>query len=140
MIPNKEVFEKPLVNYSMSAKRRIDIEVGVTYETDLEKAVEVATGAIEELDFLLEGEPVEVLARGFGGSSIDFSVRYWIDVEGEVAYPRARHAGVLAIKRAFDANGIEIPFPIRTLDLSRARGVPISVDDGRPEPEAASVP
>ena len=118
VIPNKLVFENPLVNYTTERKRRIEVEVGVTYETDVQEASSIACDAVSELDMLEPDEEVQVIATGFGASSIDLSVRFWIPVDA--SFLRARHEGVAAVKRAFDEAGIEIPFPIRTLDLARA--------------------
>jgi small conductance mechanosensitive channel len=120
LIPNRQVFERPLMNFTRLGVRRVDVEVGVAYDSDLEEVATVARHAIEQLPFLAPDRPVDVLAKGFGGSSIDFVVRYWIPDTGDVSFPVAGHRGILALKRAFDAAGIEIPFPIRTLDLAPA--------------------
>jgi len=130
IIPNRTVFENPLVNHTSTPQRRILIPVGVAYETDLAHAAEVGERAVSALDFVLDDPPVTVLAREFGASSIDLDVRLWIDATGEVDWLTARHRALLAITEAFRDEGIEIPFPIRTLDLERARGV--LVDDWTP--------
>ncbi len=138
VIPNKEVFENPLINYSMSAKRRVDVEVGVAYETELRRAVEVAGDAVRALDFALQDEPVEVFAEEFGGSSIDLVVRFWIDVPGDVIHPEAKHHAIVAIHEAFREHEIEIPFPIRTLDLGRARSVVMEAAGSREDRNGAA--
>jgi small conductance mechanosensitive channel len=78
IVPNRMVFENPLINYHTHGNRRIEFSVGVAYETDLQDATQVAREAVEELDCRAEQTSVEVLADGFGASSIDFLVRYWI--------------------------------------------------------------
>lgn len=118
IVPNRDVFENALVNYSTKGLRRVELAVGVAYDTELDTAARVAKEAIGQLDFLADETAVDVFAQEFGGSSIDFTVRYWIAYPGDVGYPAAVHAGVLAIKKAFDEHGIDIPFPIRTLDFS----------------------
>lgn len=118
IVPNRDVFENALVNYSIKGLRRVELAVGVAYDTELDTATRVAKEAIGQLDFLADETAVDVFAQEFGGSSIDFTVRYWIAYPGDVGYPAAVHAGVLAIKKAFDEHGIDIPFPIRTLDFS----------------------
>jgi len=117
LIPNAEVFKKPIVNYTKLGKRRIDLEVGVTYDTDLRFAKKVAAEAIEALDCVNDQE-VTLFFKEFGGSSINFTVRYWIHfTNSQGKYLSARDQGVIAIKEAFDKNDITIPFPIRTLDV-----------------------
>ena len=59
----------------------------------------------------------------FGASSIDFTIRFWIDFARQVDYRRARSSAVQRIKAAFDEHGITIPFPIRTLDFGIEGGL-----------------
>lgn len=59
----------------------------------------------------------QVFFEGFGDSSIDFQVRVWLTQSNQQAFLEARSEAMIAIKRAFDAEGITIPFPIRTLDF-----------------------
>ncbi len=120
IVPNKEVLTHPLINYHTTGLRRVEIEVGISYDDDIEKASQVVKDGIAKFDFLAEDKDVEVVASAFGGSSIDLKVRYWIPSPGDKPYPAAVHEGVVAIKKAFDAEGIDIPFPIRTLKLGEA--------------------
>ena len=117
IIPNREVFENALINYSANGERRVEVEVGVGYDEDLESATRIAREAIESLDARAQDSTVQVIAHEFGGSSINFKIRFWIDYPDQ-SYPAAQHDAVVAIKKAFDAHEIGIPFPIRTLDLS----------------------
>jgi len=117
-IPNKEVFKNVLENYSQSGRRRIVLGVGVSYGENLDHVEDTLRSALEQLSFRANDSDVDVWALEFGDSSINFSVRYWIDYpDGEVGYFKAIHLGVKAIKDAFDDEGIVIPFPIRTLDF-----------------------
>ncbi|MDX1679242.1 MAG: mechanosensitive ion channel family protein [Akkermansiaceae bacterium] len=123
-IPNKEVFKNVLENYSKSGKRRIEIPVGVSYGEDLEEVSAVLREAVQGLDFLREDEQVSIYAVEFGDSSINFSVRYWIDYPGgQVEYLEAIDRGIKAIKSALDDKDILIPFPIRTLDFGIKGGI-----------------
>lgn len=116
--PNKDVFKKPLENFSQSGKRRITIKVGVSYGEELDHVEGVLRSCIEELDFLAQDKTVDVWALEYGDSSINFTVRYWIDFpEGDTGYLEAIHLGVKTIKKALDQEDILIPFPIRTLDF-----------------------
>ena len=53
----------------------------------------------------------------FGDSSINFTVRFWVKFSRQFDYRSARSEAIIAIKKAFDKEGISIPFPIRTLDI-----------------------
>jgi small-conductance mechanosensitive channel len=117
LIPNAEVFKKPIVNYTSKGQRRIDLEVGVTYGTDLEFAKRIAKEAVEGLE-RVDKDNVTIFYKEFGSSSINFTIRYWIDFGNtQFEWLDRRDAGVIAIKKAFDENDITIPFPIRTLDF-----------------------
>lgn len=118
LIPNKQVFENPIMNYSSLGRRRIDLNVGVSYGDDLVKAREVAIRAVEEIPERLADRPVELYYEEIGESSIDFVIRFWISFSKQADYLAARSEAILRIKQAFDAEGITIPFPTRTLDFA----------------------
>lgn len=121
-IPNKQVFENPIMNYSSLGRRRIDLNVGVSFGDDLAKAREVAIRAIEEIPKRLEDRPVELYYEEFGESSINFVIRFWISFSKQGDYLRARSEAIERIKRAFDAEGVTLPFPTRTLDFAVKAG------------------
>ncbi|MEM6264510.1 MAG: mechanosensitive ion channel family protein [Bacteroidota bacterium] len=115
-IPNKEIFQNILKNYSVN-KRRIDLEVGVSYGEDLKKVKKVAVESIEKIDYLLDGKKVKFYYKEFGGSSINFVIQYWVPFNDQPDYLRGLSDGIMNVKSAFDEAGITIPFPIRTLDF-----------------------
>jgi small conductance mechanosensitive channel len=120
-IPNNEVLNNPIVNYS-TGRRRVDLSVGVSYGDDLEKARRVAVKAVEGVESRDMERDVELFYEGFGSSSIDFVVRFWIPFQRWPDFLAARSDAVMRIKSAFDENDITIPFPIRTLDFGIVGG------------------
>jgi small conductance mechanosensitive channel len=118
VIPNKTITDNPMKNYSVTDRMRIIIECGVGYESDLEM-VEKLTKETIASKFPQSGnkEEVEFFYTAFGGSSIDFICRYWVDCVNGKQKLTAKHQGMLAIKKVFDANDVNIPFPIRTLQF-----------------------
>jgi len=117
MIPNAEVFKKPLTNYSRKKRRRIDIEVGVHYNSNLEHAKKIAIQAVLNIKGV-KPDDVSAFCHSFGGSSINFTLRVWQDFTNQQAvFLNLQDEAILAIKAAFDKEGITIPFPMRTLDL-----------------------
>lgn len=116
-VPNKMVYENPLTNYTQTGERRIDLECGVSYGDDLEKARKVAIEAIEELEGRDKSKDVELYFNEFGGSSVNFKLRFWIAFEKMPQYWRAQSEAIMKLKKAFDDNDIMIPYPIRTLDF-----------------------
>ena len=116
-VPNKYMFTKPLMNYTTTPKRRLDLTIGVSYGDDLEKVEKIAKDAVESIKGRLESKPVELFYTEFGGSSINFDLRIWIKYPDDNNFFKSRHEAIMRIKKAFDENDIAIPFPIRTLDF-----------------------
>ena len=122
LIPNKQVFENPIVNYTARGNRRVDLTVGVSYGDDLERARRVAIEAVSAMTSRVPDREVELFYEELAESSIDFTIRFWIPFSKQKDYLEARSEAIIRIKKAFDANGITIPFPIRTLDFGAKGG------------------
>ena len=118
VIPNKTVLQNPIENYSLSPGRRVEIACGVGYGSDLEHVQKTAIKAMEALD-RDESKDIELMFTEFGGSSIDFTLRYWIKESEQKTFLISRSQGIIKLKQAFDKEGINIPFPIRTLEFSQ---------------------
>lgn len=121
-IPNRKIFEEPLINLSTRGQRRVDILVGVSYGDDLRVARQAVIEALGRLDVLASGRAPEVYFQEFGSSSINFVARFWIGATRQTQFLAAQSEGILAIKDAFDAHDLTIPFPIRTLDFGIVGG------------------
>ncbi len=106
-IPNKTVWGEIVTKSWPREVRRMDLIVGVSYGSDLEKVIEVIKRCLDE-EPTVEKEPSPAIAfEGFGSSSIDFRIRYWIKREN---YYSSKLNLALRIKKTFDEEGIEIPF------------------------------
>ncbi len=118
IIPSKEVFQNPLLNYNRLNHRRVNVPVGISYGDDIEKVEKLLYETIRALEITRNDfTDVRIDFDGFGDSSVNFIVRFWIDKCHQPAYHRAYTRAGIAIKKAFDAHDITIPFPIRTLDF-----------------------
>jgi len=120
VLPNKEIFQNPIVNYTVTKGRRLDVQVGTAYSDDLERVRDVTVEALQKLEGRDPDEKVEVLFEAFGDSSINHVARIWLLESDELNYRRCRSEAIIAIKKAYDAADITIPFPIRTLDFGAA--------------------
>lgn len=125
IIPNKEVLQNPLKNFSHTPRRRIELSCGVAYNDDLEAVQKIAVEAIEKNISFIDHKPVELFFTDFGDSSINFKIRFWQHITTQRDFLLARSKAIIAIKKAFDKNGISIPFPIRTLDFGVEGGTRI---------------
>ncbi len=117
-VPNKHLFQDYFVNYTENGKRRLDLDCGVTYNANLEEVERIAIEALEGIEHRSESDPVTIHWKEFGSSSINFSAHVWMEYSRKHSdYILTRNEAIKALKKAFDSNGITIPFPIRTLDF-----------------------
>lgn len=126
IIPNKDVFQNPIENYSTIQKRRFDLAVGVSYGDDLDKVQQITYDAVKDIEGLSKVDKVNVFFTEFGDSSINLSVRMWINSPDQPLYNQVGSEAIKRIKMAYDANDIMIPFPIRTLDFGIKGGTTLT--------------
>lgn len=113
IIPNSIIFKNPVKILTDEGRARTEVIVGVDYGADLEQSEQVLREAVEGIEGLDMEKGVEVYAIEFGGSSINFKIRFWTGSKPRDGWA-ARHKAILAIKKALDGAGIGIPFPIVT--------------------------
>ncbi len=126
LIPNKQLFQNVVVNYTHTKDRRVDLAVGVSYGDDLRKVKDLTLKVVSGLDSIDKTKEVTLFFDEFGDSSINFKVRFWAKSSGQLDFLTARSEAIMAIKEAFDENDITIPFPIRTLDFGIKGGEKLS--------------
>ena len=126
ILPNKMIVSKPLENLSIAGCRRVDVKCGISYSDDLEIVEELTKKTIfHRFDEIESVDDVEFFYTEFGDSSINFEVRFWVSTTSILEYKMAASKAIKAIKKAFDKRQINIPFPIRTLDFSLSKGMPL---------------
>ncbi|MGB3591571.1 MAG: mechanosensitive ion channel family protein [Nonlabens sp.] len=124
IIPNKLIIENPMKNFGLTSTMRVIINCGVGYESDLEQVQRVAKQAIvDNFDKVDHVDQVEFYYREFGDSSINFLLRFYYDVENGLQKLVNTSKAIIVIKQAFDREGINIPFPIRTLQFDNQLNV-----------------
>ncbi|MGQ3719483.1 mechanosensitive ion channel family protein [Natrialba aegyptia] len=125
MIPNDVISAGTVTNRSRRGRLRIEVEVGVDYETDIERATELAESTVDELELTLSAPGPQVVTKRFGDSSIVLGVRFWIDKPSARRRWQAQTAAINAIKQAFDDEDIGIPYPQRELSSREQTAVRI---------------
>lgn len=123
IIPNKDVFQNAIENFSILGKRRMDITIGVSYGDDLAKVKRVTLEAVEGIPGLSDEDDTTLFYKDFADSSINLIIRLWIRTPEQKPYLEAGSEAIMRIKKAYDENDIMIPFPIRTLDFGIKGGV-----------------
>lgn len=108
ILPNAQVSTDAMVNYSTEAERRVDLVFGVGYGDDIDKARNTIQQVIDADERILKEKPIQIVVAELADSSVNFKVRVWV--------MSADYWGVFfdmqeGVKKAFDRNGVSIPFP-----------------------------
>ena len=120
VVPNADFLTDTVIVNTAYEVRRSEYTVGIGYPDDLELAKRVILAAISDLEGVLQDPGPDVLTADLSESSVNLRVRWWTDsTRSDVVATSDRV--ITAVKGALDANGIEIPFPIRTVYLSRVQ-------------------
>lgn len=123
LIPNEVLIANTVTNWSHSDKpTRRRIPVGVSYDADIDLARRLCLDAAEEVPRVLKFPKAACLMRGFGDSSINLELRFWVnDPENGVANVASEI--LLLIWDKFKKNGVEVPYPQH--DLRMRTGIQI---------------
>ncbi len=106
-LPNGTLANGEIVNYSEKDLRRVDLDFSIGYGDDFEKAKEIILNIFKEHELVLEDPAPVVRVKEHGSSSINLTARAWVK-NGD--YWTVFFDVTEAVKKAFDAEGIEIPF------------------------------
>ena len=112
IMPNTEVWSNTITNYSVYDTRRAEWTFGVGYSADLKQAESIIRDIITRDPRTMSDPEPFVQVNNLGDSSVDFLVRAWVPASDYFQYQADMKR---AVKEAFDANGVEIPFPTRTV-------------------------
>jgi len=115
-IPNALVWGSPVVNYSRMDTRRVDVAVGIAYDSNVEEALRVAMETIKSNPAVLATPEPAVAVTELADSSVNLALRAWTKTGDFWAVKGDLTRGVLA---AFRQAGIEIPFPQLDVHLER---------------------
>lgn len=111
-IPNQTLFTANITNYVAHVARRFEYEVGIRYSDDADKAIQIIKGIISNHPFALKYPEPSIFVDRLGDNAVIISVRIWSpssvwwDVRTELLWK---------IKKAIEENGIQVPFPQRTV-------------------------
>ena len=114
IIPNGQLSNNALTNFSTEKTRRVDFTFGIGYGDDIKKARKVIESLIKKDKRVLKEPNYNIFVKELGDSSVDFSVRVW--VKGEDYWPFYFDMQE-NVKLAFDENKISIPFPQRDIHI-----------------------
>ena len=107
-VPNGSIMSNSVVNYSVNGTRRVDLDIGVAYGSDIDrvKAILLDEGSKHEL-VLSDPAPFCRLSEQ-GESSLNFTLRLWTE---NANYWRVRFDVLESVHKRLEAEGVEVPFP-----------------------------
>ena len=116
-IPNKNILGEVLTN-SFEYKV-VEGCVGIDYASDPEGAIAIVRRSLEGIEGVTQDPPPQIGIQGFGDSSIDIGMRYWVQTH---RYYQTQYAANLAVFKNLVAGGIEIPYPRREVQMREPAG------------------
>ena len=120
IVPNGQVMNSIIINYSSHDQRRIDMVIGVSYKDDLD----IVRRTLEELiaadDRILDDPACKIAVAELADSSVNFVVRPWVNSDD---YTNVKFELTEAIKKRFDKEGISFPYPQQDVHLYKEAGV-----------------
>lgn len=113
-VPNSQIASSAVTNYSRNMTRRVDVVLGISYDDDLEVAIELLEGFIKSDDRVLKDPEPMVMVVALADSSVNINLRVWVNTPDYWAVVfHFNRAG----KNLLEDNGFEIPFPQRTVHM-----------------------
>jgi small conductance mechanosensitive channel len=113
-VPNSQLWNRAILNYSRLPTRRIDVTVGVSYDDDIERAMSVLKDLLDGDTRVLHEPPAQVMVAELADSSVDINLRCWVKREN---YWDLRFDITKGAKVRLGQEGITIPFPQRDVHL-----------------------
>lgn len=117
IVPNSKMLSEVVTNFSTYPERRISIEVGVSYDTDLKKANQLLLDLLKVEKGILKKPKPAVFVTNFGDSAVNLQVRFWVD-STLTNFVKKKSKITAAIGAIFAEEGINIPFPITTISVN----------------------
>ena len=117
IVPNSQIMNSIITNYSANDTRRVDMVVGVSYDDDLDKVRKNIEEIVAADDRVLDDPACLIAVSELADSSVNFVVRPWVRTAD---YWAVMFDLTEAIKKRFDAEGISIPFPQQDVHIHKA--------------------
>ena len=129
IVPNSTLLSNQVINWTLSSEwRRVDIPVGVAYGTDPDRVLQILVDVAKSHSGVLLARPPTAFFMGFGDSALKFELRFWSAEQD--SWFQLQSDVTIAIAKALEKAGIEIPFPQRDLHV---RSVDASVVERLPD-------
>ena len=117
IVPNSQVMDSVITNYSANDSRRVDMVVGVSYSDDLDKVRKILQELVAADARILPDPACTIAVAELADSSVNFVLRPWV---ATADYWAVKFDLTEAIKKRFDQEGVSIPFPQRDVHVYQA--------------------
>ncbi len=117
IVPNGQIMDSIITNYSANDTRRVDLVIGVSYDDDIDKVRNTIRAVVDADERILKEPETTIAVLQLADSSVNFAVRPWVRTAD---YWPVLFGLTEAIKKRFDAEGISIPFPQQDVHLYQA--------------------
>ncbi|MFW0871063.1 MAG: mechanosensitive ion channel family protein [Patescibacteria group bacterium] len=118
VLPNGNLANDVMVNYTYAKKRREDIIIGISYDSDVQKAQELILKLLQENDKVITNPEPTMGVSNLGEYSVDIQVRFWVRTDD---YLSMKYWFLENIKDRFSKSGISIPYPHREIHVCNTR-------------------
>jgi small conductance mechanosensitive channel len=112
ILPNADILSKPIINYTRAARRRVDLLIGLRYDTDTEAMRKIVLEVVGNVPGAVPVPAPEIGFSNFGNFAFELNANFWIDTK-QTNPGAAKDAALSAIKSAMLKQGIEFPYPIK---------------------------
>lgn len=119
VIPNGTLANSSVKNVSAMDIRRVDVQVGISYESDIAAAKNLLMGIIDKNDNVIRDKPINVFVASLDASQVTLETRVWVNSD---KYWDTKWAFTEQYKLALDAAGIEIPFNQLSVTIKNTQG------------------
>ena len=113
-VPNGQLMNAAITNFSRNPTRRVDVTVGISYGDDIDKAMATAQALLDSDERLLKDPASQVMVTALADSSVNINMRCWVNAPDYWAVLFDLNKG---IKQKLDEAGISIPFPQRDVHI-----------------------
>ncbi|WP_049910682.1 mechanosensitive ion channel family protein [Natrinema gari] len=115
-VPNSALTDGVLKNPVDADKLRLKFVFGIGYDDDIERATEIIVAEAKRHPDIMDDPEPSVRLTELGNSDVGLQSRFWIANPSRADFVRTRGEYVTAVKQRFDEEGIDIPYPVRTLE------------------------
>lgn len=128
IVPNAELFQNVVVSKTSNPFRKLTFIMGVDYGADLKQTMDLTLAVIKNIPWVLQKPKPSVIFYEWGDYSINFRINVWIDSKGGKLV-KVKNRVILDLTNAYNESGINIPYPIQTIQLDKAEEAALSQEE-----------